>query len=88
MDVLRPCLKLVEDRGYELRAFGRLDSNCAVVLCNLPDNSVTPYVTWIYAYGGFTSGHYHKTLEEASSDFTQRFRPRESVPLGDLVGAL
>jgi hypothetical protein len=81
MNVLQPCLQLVQKRGFNLLAYGRLDDNCATVLCRLPDNSVTPYVTWVYAYGGFSHGHYFRDLEDARQDFTERFhhvRSRET----------
>ena len=47
---------------------------CRVVLCWLPDNNGTPFVTWVQNLrnGGCSWGHYHPTLLEAAQDFEER----------------
>ena len=46
-----------------------------VVLCSLPDNDVTPYVTWSFssACRGFSHGRYRVEQEDAMQDFRERF---------------
>ncbi len=46
----------------------------AVVLCHLSDNTYHPYVTWWRndEAGGYSSGHYFATEEEARKDFIKR----------------
>lgn len=49
-----------------------------IVLCRLPGNKATPYVTWqrnIPEQGGDGAtywGHYHNSLEAALSDYQER----------------
>lgn len=47
-----------------------------VLLCKLPDNGVTPYVTWRSGgpngEGGRYWGHYHRDLDSALADFKTR----------------
>ena len=49
----------------------------AVVLCHLPDNRCTPFVTWCRTYESDGSqsdywGHYHRDIVEATTDFEER----------------
>lgn len=78
MNVLQPCLQLCQERNYSLLAYGRLDENCASVLCRT-GNMLHPYVTWIYTtFSGMNHGHYFASLEEAQRDFTVRYHPNVS----------
>lgn len=49
-----------------------------IVLCHLPGNRATPYVTWrrnIPELGGDGAtywGHYHSSIEDAQGEFQQR----------------
>jgi len=51
-----------------------------IVLCSLPDNSITPYVTWqrnIPEKGGDGDlywGHYCYDFKEAMEDFSKRIK--------------
>ncbi len=47
---------------------------CRVVLCWLPENDATPFVTWIQNLKnrGCSWGHYKTTVLEAAKDFEQR----------------
>ena len=55
------------------------DEHLSVVLCCLPGNTYTPFVTWIrnatMGQPGTVDGHYHETIEEAAEDFKQRGKP-------------
>jgi hypothetical protein len=52
------------------------DGKGFVVLCELPDNTVTPYVTWrtesLTEGAERYWGHYHYTYEEAKAEFEAR----------------
>ena len=50
------------------------DPNVDVVLCKLPGNPVTPYVTWVRTKrdGETYWGHYHKDIVAAAKDFAER----------------
>lgn len=47
-----------------------------IVLCYLPDNKVTPYVTWQHNLkdNAYYWGHYFSTENEARADFGERVR--------------
>lgn len=51
-----------------------IDSYLDIVLCYLPTNKLTPYVTWIYNHSdkGFHSGHYHERINDAIPEFLTR----------------
>lgn len=51
-------------------ASGASGEICEVVLCRWENE----WVTWIYnrESGGFTSGHYHRTLKAALLDYLER----------------
>lgn len=45
----------------------------AVVVCRLPHNELTPYVTWAVGRDGDAYwGHYFKTFDEAIEDWRNR----------------
>ena len=46
----------------------------SIVLCRLPDNEVTPFVTWHRNNrdGSFYWGNYHQTITDAEEDFNTR----------------
>ena len=50
------------------------DGYLDIVLCYLPTNNGTPYVTWIYNHsdGGFHEGHYHERINDAIPEFLER----------------
>lgn len=47
-----------------------------IILCELPENQATPYVTWetnaVTDKGYRERGHYHFSYEEAKRDFLER----------------
>jgi hypothetical protein len=45
-----------------------------IVLCHLPHNTVTPFVTWQRNtdYGSTYWGHYFRDVDEAFEDFNKR----------------
>ena len=48
---------------------------CEIVLCYLPHNTITPYVTWQRNTDEFEStywGHYYRNTDEAVADFFAR----------------
>ena len=48
---------------------------CEIVLCHLPHNAITPWVTWQHNTDEFKStywGHYFRDPEEAVTDFFKR----------------
>ena len=51
-----------------------IDSYLDIVLCYLPTNKLTPYVTWIYNHSdnGFHEGHYHERINKAIPEFLER----------------
>jgi hypothetical protein len=50
------------------------DSYLDIVLAYLPNNKITPYVTWIYNHsdGGFHEGHYYQWINTAIAEFLER----------------
>jgi hypothetical protein len=51
------------------------DHYLEIVLCYLPTNKITPYVTWIYNHdddNGFHEGHYHQFINNAIPEFMTR----------------
>ena len=51
-----------------------------IVLADLPDNDVTPYVSWRFVAGlpGYFFGHYSPSLIQARADFRDRVRRRDA----------
>ncbi len=59
----------------ELLEVAEKDKDAVVVLYHLPDNIVTPYVTWMANKETPENtywGHYFQTLEDAQEDFDKR----------------
>ena len=53
----------------------KLADDCVVYLGLLADDKVTPFATWIARDGdpeSTTHGHYHRTLDEALTDYNNR----------------
>jgi hypothetical protein len=53
----------------------RAQFNEYILLCHLPDNSVTPYVTWRsgdISGSNCYSGNYNRNLKSAELDFKER----------------
>jgi len=55
---------------------GPLGRPYRVVLCALPNNPVTPLVTWLQMHdsASFFYGHYHNNNLEALSEYVERCR--------------
>lgn len=52
-----------------------VDTEQEIVLCHLPHNDVTPYVTWYFNADGDTHwGNYFQDIETAEEDFNKRRR--------------
>jgi hypothetical protein len=74
--------KLIKKRKYNdkwvlgIKPYSGLevDNYLYLVLCYLPTNEITPYVTWIYNKSdkGFHSGHYHERINNAIPEFLTR----------------
>ena len=62
---------IIEQRKYSENT---KDDFLTIVLAKLPDNEITPFVTWIYnsQTGGYSAGHYFKNIEEAVTDYKTR----------------
>lgn len=55
------------------------------VLVQLPDNPITPYVTWRRDVEGNTYwGHYFKSFDEAYADYHQRCRELNHLSRGGI----
>ncbi|MDP7675123.1 MAG: hypothetical protein QGI31_09920 [Dehalococcoidia bacterium] len=57
----------------------KLADDCVVYLGLLADDKVTPFATWIARDGdpeSTTHGHYHRTLDEALTDYNNREQGR------------
>jgi len=57
-----------------------------IILVHLIHNEVTPWVTWQVNLGDDSEtywGHYHRTLEEADAEFTERCANKHATEYTD-----
>lgn len=66
----------LKSRGIEIIS---VDAISNIVLCHLPYNECTPYVTWEFNDQGDTfGGHYFEDIDAARDDFNNRISYRNS----------
>ena len=67
---------ILSRKKKDRNANGTLDSD--IVICFLPDNTATPFVTWVMTHAtetiprGFHHGHYFTKIIDAANDFEGR----------------